>query len=576
MIAYKSTVFYDAGRTTYQFPFRYMKKSFVKAKYIKRDGTAIYLVYNRDYQISGQTLTLNQSAPADVTVLCIYRETPTDQQVRFVDASILKAYDLNTQGIQLLHIAEENTDTIRTNGLMFDDTTGTWHGMNRRLSHLSDPVNPQDAVTIHYLTAVDEARIKDMESLMQSTENILSKAIEAEMAAEEAEAESRSYAKNAKKAQNETIQQADTARNYALNARAWAQSDTSPDNDSNAKSSKTWAKESKDAAAQAKTAENKATEASSDAKQSALNAQAQAASARTSSESVAALMTHLQQVNLYNPSTTYTPGQCAMLPNGDVYRCIKACKGVEPGTDGGTHWIGIQSKQPLLPCYNSIMRFTESTNSTPLELPVTGWYRIKLVGGGGGGVGAYLSNDSNRKSYIGGSGGSGATTIAVVYMQAKTLCLYTVGVGGMPVTDRQNSIVCDGGPSKISFPTFKPKDYPKNTDSLTFVANGGYRGENARGGKAGDIYKHNLQNYDVNAYIKTYSGMCGTGGASFIGPMSIYPVNTNFAGTSYFGRGGRGGFFFYDDSLKDTVVYQNDNGGNGLIEIEYFDPKKGT
>lgn len=576
MIAYKSTVFYDAGRTTYQFPFLYMKKSFVKAKYIKGDGTAIYLVYNRDYQISGQTLTLNQSAPTDVTVLCIYRETPTDQQVRFVDASILKAYDLNTQGIQLLHIAEENTDTIRTNGLMFDDTTGTWHGMNRRLSYLSDPVNPQDAVTIHYLTAVDEARIKDMESLLQSTKNSLSAAVEAERGAKEAEAESRNYAQNAKNAQDETIQQANTARNYALNARAWAQSDTSPDNDSTAKSSKTWAKESKDAAAQAKTAENKATEASSDAKQSALNAQAQAASARTSSESVAALMTHLQQVNLYNPSTTYTPGQCAMLPNGDVYRCIKACQGVAPGTDGGTHWIGIQSKQPLLPCYNSIMRFTKLVSSKPLELPVTGWYRIKLIGGGGGGTNAYQAHTSDRKSYTGGSGGSGATTIAVVYMQAKTLCLYTVGSGGLPSDDNFNGNSCWGKPSIVSFPTFKPKNDPKNENGLMFVANGGFCGNQQRGGKGGSVYEHNLQEYDVNAYVKTYAGTDGNFGKVFIETVSICDDTTSAVGTSTYGQSGFGGAFYYDPADESSTPRNGGDGHSGLIEIEYFDPKKGT
>lgn len=563
MIAYKSTVFYDAGRTTYQFPFLYMKKSFVKAKYIKGDGTAIYLVYNRDYQISGQTLTLNQSAPADVTILCIYRETPTDQQVRFVDASILKAYDLNTQGIQLLHIAEENTDTIRTNGLMFDDTTGTWHGMNRRLSHLSDPVNPQDAVTIHYLTAVDEARIKDMESLLQSTKNSLSEAVEAEKEAKEAEAKSRSYAQSAENARDETIQQADTARNYALNARAWAQSDTSPDNDSNAKSSKTWAKESKDAAAQAKTAENKATEASSDAKQSALNAQAQAASARTSSESVAALMTHLQHVNLYNPITTYTPGQCTMLPNGDVYRCIKACQGVAPGTDGGTNWLSIVSKDTSH-VFNAFANFYGKTSFTT---PVSSWYRIVAKGGNGGGA-SWSEEVIDGVHYYcsGGGGGSGETVIGVFFIEKGVQIEMQCGDGGNDgATLHKNrpsspaTLGGSGGATHVDIGVehtvyFKGGGEIPTKTGLT--AHGGFGGNKMQGGEGFTPQQQKLH------CVRSIGGKAGGNGLCSTTRAILIPGGSGYS----FSDWGKGSDVPTEGTTANALI-----GWGGSVLIEYFD-----
>ena len=84
-------MFYQGGELSYSFPFDYLQKKFVKAKYVTTDGITTYLVYGSDYSIENKTMMLKSSGNAS-DMICIYRETPTDRQVEFVDASILKAH----------------------------------------------------------------------------------------------------------------------------------------------------------------------------------------------------------------------------------------------------------------------------------------------------------------------------------------------------------------------------------------------------------------------------------------------------------------------------------------------------
>lgn len=147
-IEYKATVTYPAGELTYSFPFLYLRKEFVKVAYLNEDGTTEDLTYNQDYSIEGQTLTLNEAGESTATIR-IYRQTPTDRIIEFVDASILKAYDLNTIDIQLLHIAEENADYCVLNNMVLDEDNA-WHGHGHRLKNIADPEDGGDVLTLHY------------------------------------------------------------------------------------------------------------------------------------------------------------------------------------------------------------------------------------------------------------------------------------------------------------------------------------------------------------------------------------------------------------------------------------------
>lgn len=112
----KATVFYNAGKLTYNFPFDYLKKDTIKVAYVddmEADtiDDADLLTYNTDYTITDKTLTLKQSN-TDKVLIYIFRDTPTEPIVTFKDSSILKAYDMNIQHIQQSYILVELSDYL--------------------------------------------------------------------------------------------------------------------------------------------------------------------------------------------------------------------------------------------------------------------------------------------------------------------------------------------------------------------------------------------------------------------------------------------------------------------------------
>lgn len=146
-------MFYKGGELTYSFPFSYLQKKFVKVKILSKEGVATYKEYGRDYTVEDKRVLLTVASTTDDTI-CIYRQTPTDRQVEFVDASILKAYDLNKFEIQLLHIAEENYDSISNDIIHVNDANNTWEGLFRRISNVANPQEAQDVVTKSYFESV--------------------------------------------------------------------------------------------------------------------------------------------------------------------------------------------------------------------------------------------------------------------------------------------------------------------------------------------------------------------------------------------------------------------------------------
>ena len=164
----KATVFFKAGKDNYAFPFPYLSKQFVKVRYDKKYGTD-ELEYNRDYTIEGQTVMLRQKGDEQSTI-CIYRQTPTGSLVDFNDGSILLASEMDKMAMQMLHIEEENSDYLLINGMLTDKTTNAWQGQGRRIAHLEDPIDAQDAVTLHHLETVGGmASLKELQDIKEGT-----------------------------------------------------------------------------------------------------------------------------------------------------------------------------------------------------------------------------------------------------------------------------------------------------------------------------------------------------------------------------------------------------------------------
>ena len=108
---YLSRVTYQGGKDSYEFPFSYLRKNFVKAQIDLSERESNTLAYMVDYTIDGHTLKLTKPVDADKTIT-IYRETSSTPLVEYEDSSILRAYDLNLSQRQNLNILEEQTDIV--------------------------------------------------------------------------------------------------------------------------------------------------------------------------------------------------------------------------------------------------------------------------------------------------------------------------------------------------------------------------------------------------------------------------------------------------------------------------------
>lgn len=111
-----ATEFFEGGKLSYQFQFDYLKKTYVKARYVvsqKADDidSGTQLEYGTDYTIDDKTITLVTEGDTSKQ-LYVYRETPTDLIVVFEDSSIVRARDFNVNNEQVSHILEELSDYL--------------------------------------------------------------------------------------------------------------------------------------------------------------------------------------------------------------------------------------------------------------------------------------------------------------------------------------------------------------------------------------------------------------------------------------------------------------------------------
>jgi hypothetical protein len=80
--------------------------------------------------------------------------------VSFSDASILKATDLNSSQVQILHIAEEAREILEGDGFVLD-SSGAFNGKGHIVTNVADPEGDTDVVTLGYY-------MKDKEGVYQA------------------------------------------------------------------------------------------------------------------------------------------------------------------------------------------------------------------------------------------------------------------------------------------------------------------------------------------------------------------------------------------------------------------------
>lgn len=133
--------------------FDYLAQTFIKVNLVGPTGLTL-LTLGTDYTFVTPTRirTTLVYGPPNFTTIELRRETSTTERlVEFQDASILHATDLNTDALQVMHVAEEArnaaTETLGVNG------DGNLDARNRRIVNVLDPVDPADVVTLNYYTS---------------------------------------------------------------------------------------------------------------------------------------------------------------------------------------------------------------------------------------------------------------------------------------------------------------------------------------------------------------------------------------------------------------------------------------
>ena len=270
MNTFKTRVEYEITDTsvkTYSFPFPYLRKEFIKVSILHTDNTITELTYGVDYSIDNLSITL-VTAPSVSEHLIIYRETTTDRIITWNDGSILLAKDMNTEDAQMLHLQEEQKDYLIANALatsVTGDKETIWSAQNHRITDISDPKEPQDAVTKHYMETVQGGFVS------QNTALVAQATTQATNAKNSASSSATSASNSASSASaSETSNQS---------AKKWAESTASPDNQADTdsttgktQSSRSWALYSKTKAQESATSATKAKISETNAKASEINA----------------------------------------------------------------------------------------------------------------------------------------------------------------------------------------------------------------------------------------------------------------------------------------------------------------
>lgn len=201
------------------------------------------------------------------------------------------------------------------------------------------------------------------------------------------------------------------------------------------------------------------------------------------------------------------------------------------------------------PAYNK--RNTITTSGT-YTAPVTGWYKLTLKGGGGGGQGAnYVVNTFVRG---GAGGGEGGTTIAYEHMSAGDSVNVTIGAGG-------------SGTATVSGSQAAPAGGMGGT--TTVIVNGNTY--SATGGNGGYLS-------GGNGGTGTIRGACGTGRVTYVKDAMAYTAwyaggvgggaGGQYVGNGLSGSGGGGGTI--DTDVSPVGIYAGGDGGNGYVWFEYW------
>ena len=358
----------DGTQLLYTFPFSYLRKKFIKVDVLHADNSITSLTYGVDYVVNALSLTLTNPVKVGEHLI-IYRQTTTDKIITWNDGSILLASDMNTADVQMLHLQEEQQDYIQAHSINTKTDSATkevlWDALNHRVVNVSDPIDPQDVVTKHYMESVQDGFVVRNTSLLEqattqaanaknsasSSATSASQSASSASASETSNQSSKKWAESTSSPDWETDTDSTTgltqsSRSWALYSKSKAQEvNTSA---TNAKASEINAKASE---THAKTSETKAATSEANAKTSETNAKTSETRANASA-SASASSASASATSASNAKTSATNAANSARQAAESAGVFRDFQGATASTDG----IGGRVPKPLAGQQNKVLK----------------------------------------------------------------------------------------------------------------------------------------------------------------------------------------------------------------------------
>ncbi len=261
----------DGTTNKFYFGFDYINKQFVKVQ-IGNEGQS--LTYPSDYTVDDRSVVLKDT-PAVGVAIRVYRETSSDRIVEWADGAFIKASQMTLENLQQLHLIEEAQDYPILNSLSKYPDGVNFNALGSRVINVSDPKDPQDAVTKNYMETVQGGFVAANTILVQEATKQASAAKSSQEAAKTSETNAHNSETNSEISHQK--------------AKKWAEATDSPDGEADTdsttgktQSSKVWALYSKTKAQESATSATNAKGSETNAKTSETNAKTSETNAKSS------------------------------------------------------------------------------------------------------------------------------------------------------------------------------------------------------------------------------------------------------------------------------------------------------
>lgn len=206
----------DGSTNKFYFGFDYINKQFVKVQ-IGNEGQS--LTYPSDYTVDDRSVVLKDT-PAVGVAIRVYRETSSDRIVEWADGAFIKASQMTLENLQQLHLIEEAQDYPILNSLSKYPDGIHFNALGSRVINVSDPKDPQDAVTKAYIENVQGGFVADNTKILNEAKATLSATQQVQSKAQENETLSKAWATSTESPDNAEDTQSSTGKTQS--SRSWA------------------------------------------------------------------------------------------------------------------------------------------------------------------------------------------------------------------------------------------------------------------------------------------------------------------------------------------------------------------